>query len=210
MIAVLTGDLVESTRLSSTHYAQTINALTTVLNHLQEQTGCTYELFRGDGFQVVFPDPKHAIHALFTIRLYLNSQISEVAVNCTQALAYGEGTLSESSPGTSNGEAFVLSGRTLDNTRGGEFRVILAPGQSGTKGQQTALDIMCSQLSYVLNRLSKKQADLLYQYLSQNFPTHQVLADNNNTSRQNISERLKSAGGDLLAPFIDYINALKG
>lgn len=209
MIAVLTGDLVDSTRLSSAHYEQAISGLRTVLEQIESRTHCHYELFRGDGFQVVFPDSEKAIQAMLTLRLYLNSQIEDVAINCTQALAYGTGELIKSSPGTSTGEAFIQSGRALDEARGGEFRVIQAAVTSGQTSQQPAIDIMCSQLSYVLNRLSKKQSDLLYQYISQDFPKHQVLADKNNTSRQNISERLKSAGGDLLAPFIHYINALQ-
>ncbi len=209
MIAVLTGDLVDSTRLTSAQYKQAISGLNTVLENIKGRTQCHYELFRGDGFQVVFPEPEEAVQAMFTLRLFLNSQIEDVAINCTQALAYGTGELSKSSPGTSTGEAFIQSGRALDNARGGEFRVIQATVTNAKTSQQPAIDIMCSQLSYVLNRLSKKQADLLYQYISQDFPKHQVLADNNHTSRQNISERLKAAGGDLLVPFINYINALK-
>lgn len=202
MLAVLTGDLVDSTRLTTEHYEQTISGLRELFKQISSQTGCEYELYRGDGFQLVFAEPRKAIAQLFTIRLYLNSQLNSIAVNCTLSLAYGEGALNGSGPGTSTGEVFIQSGRGLDNCRGGEFTVIVSQ-----QDKQPAISIMCAQLSYVLNRLSKKQADLLYQYLTLGFPVHQVLADNNSTSRQNISERLKAAGGDLLAPFIDYINA---
>ena len=204
MAAVLTGDLVKSTALTSSDYQHTMSALTRQCEAIKARTGCLFEIFRGDGFQFVFEKPVDAVTAMLELKLYLNSQIDGLQVNCTQALATGSDAVIKATPGTSSGKVFVESGRALDEARSGEI-VVRTP----LAEQQIATGIICTQLSYILNRLSKKQADLLYHYIHLGFPLHHVLAEQQQTSRQNISERLKAAGGDLLEPFIDYVTNLK-
>ena len=138
---------------------------------------------------------------MFEIKLFLNSQLDSQAVNCTQSLAYGDGEYVPGKPGISTGPVFTQSGRGLEKLKSGDFSVLC-----GENNIQLSVALMCQQLSYILNRLSKKQAALLYTYVSMDFPLHQHIAELEDTSRQNISERLKAAGADLLPPFIEFIN----
>ena len=143
-----------------------------------------------------------AVTVLLQTKLFLNSQINGHAIDCTQCLAYGSGNYNVGKPGRSSGGVFVTSGRGLEKTRPGEVRIM-----SHLPLLQPATDLICQQMSYVLNKLSVKQAGLLYHYIKEGFPAHKALAIWADTSRQNISERLKAAGGDLLQPFINYTNA---
>ncbi|MBU2976908.1 hypothetical protein [Alteromonas sp. C1M14] len=201
MLAVITGDLVNSTKLSTEQYQYTISTLTGYLETIGTTTLCDFALYRGDGYQIVFTDPTYAAAHLLQLKLFLNSQLDGLQVDCTQSLAYGEGTHTKGNPGISSGDVFIRSGRRLEDVKSGEFTFSMPNDDS-----QEGVDIMCHQLSYIINRLSKKQCKLVYQYLVLDFPLHQVLADNEGTTRQNISERLRAAGADLLKPFIHYIN----
>ncbi|MEG3768187.1 hypothetical protein [Alteromonas sp. 14N.309.X.WAT.G.H12] len=201
MLAVLTGDLVNSTKLSAEDYKYTISAFSDYLSTISGKTPCDFALYRGDGYQIVFTDPQYAVAHLLQIKLFLNSQLNDLQVDCTQSLAYGDGTYVKNKPGISSGDVFIRSGRRLEEAKSGEFTLSMPNEQ-----RQQGVEIMCQQLSYIINRLSKRQRRLLYQYLSLDFPLHQVLADSEGTTRQNISERLRAAGADLLKPFICYIN----
>lgn len=202
MLAVLTGDLVHSTKLDAKTYSLVVTVLEEYFEALHQQHGVDYEIFRGDGFQLVFTKAELAVTVLLQTKLFLNSQINGHAIDCTQCLAYGSGNYNVGKPGRSSGGVFVTSGRGLEKTRPGEVRIM-----SHLPLLQPATDLICQQMSYVLNKLSVKQAGLLYHYIKEGFPAHKVLAIWADTSRQNISERLKAAGGDLLQPFINYTNA---
>ncbi|MBU3022916.1 hypothetical protein [Aestuariibacter sp. A3R04] len=202
MLAVLTGDLVQSTKLEATAYQAIIDAMEAYFQTLHQHHGVDYEIYRGDGFQLVFTQPEAAITVMIQTKLFLNSQVKGYITDCTQCLAYGSGHYSTGKPGRSTGTVFVQSGRGLEKSKPGELRII-----SHAASLQSATDVICQQMSYIINKLSAKQAELLYHYIKEGFPAHKVLAKWAHTSRQNISERLKAAGGDLLQPFINYTNA---
>lgn len=106
-------------------------------------------------------------------------------------------------PGVNNGPAYIKSGRKLETLRSAELLIQTAGDQHAL-----ALHIICQQLSYIMNRHSARQAELVHQYLVSDFATHQSLAEQLGTSRQNVSERLRAAGADLLPETITYINSL--
>ncbi|WP_018981742.1 nucleotidyl cyclase domain-containing protein [Salinimonas chungwhensis] len=202
MIAVLNADLVGSTRLTPEDYTQTIADIEDYLQGLKHQHNVIYSLYRGDEFQVAFEHPEAAVTTLLKLKLWLASANLSHPLQSTISLAYGPGELTGEDPGKANGETFILAGRTLDKMRPGQLAINLLHKET------PALTVICQQLSYILNRLNTSQTTLLYDYVYEDFPTHQNLADKLATSRQNISERLSAAGADLLPGFIDYMNNL--
>lgn len=203
MIGVLTADLVGSTRLDSSSYHTTVNGLADYLSSLKKHTALTFSVYRGDEFQVAFGQPEQACKLTLQLKSWLASGHTVPPIQCTMSLAFDHGEMQGADPGVNNGPAYIKSGRKLETLRSAELLIQTAGDQHAL-----ALQIICQQLSYIMNRHSVRQAELVHQYLASDFATHQSLAEQLGTSRQNVSERLRAAGADLLPETITYINSL--
>lgn len=202
MIAVLTGDIVNSTKMSDAVYKKVI----TNLSALVEQAGKNYqakgEIYRGDEFQIQFPDPIYALECTLLIKLALHlSTATDKPVQCTLSLAYGSHNHLDEKPNTSSGPVFIESGRGLEKTQRGDISVAFTEDE-----QLQSIKLLTQFLNHLLNRLTKTQAKLLYQYIESNFAEHKKLADITGTSRQNISNRLSNIGAYLVRDYIKQIN----
>ncbi len=202
MIAVLTGDLVNSTKMSDNAYAEVISELKRLLKNAGQKYQAIGEIYRGDEFQIQFPEPVHAIECALLIKLALHvSQSSEKPVQCTLSLAYGNHSTLADKPNTSTGPVFIDSGRGLDKTQRGDISVSL-----NSTSEDSELILLTQFLNHLLNRLTKSQAKLLYQYIEANYAEHKKIADLIGTTRQNISNRLGNIGAFLVRDYIKIIN----
>lgn len=202
MIAVMNVDLVGSSQLTPADYQTMLQGLERHLKKIKQQYNFIYSVYRGDEFQIAMQQPEAAGKLLLEVKLWLASERSSLPLQSTISLALGPGTVSGTDPGKANGETYILAGRTLDSLKSGQLMINVADKKI------SALPIICHQLSYILNRLNTSQITLLYDYVTNDFPTHQSLADKLSTSRQNVSERLRAAGAELLPEFIAYTQHL--
>lgn len=187
MIAVITGDLVRSSQLSA---AQINQAERTVHRLTQEygETGCRSEWFRGDGFQLVAPAPERTVEIL--VRLVC--QLTEQGLSATLSVGLGEGEIA-ARPGLSQGRVFELSGRGLEQNARGELSLhIDAPELNQQVQLPTAF------LSFLLARLTARQAQVIDEWIAHGFCEHQQVADRLDMTRQNVSLHLRKAGAALI------------
>lgn len=127
MIAVLTGDIVRSTKMSNDTYTETIRELQSLLHDANEKYQAIGDIYRGDEFQIQYPNPIHAINSTLLIKLSLQlSKISPKPIQCTLSLAYGEYEVYSSKPNTSSGPVFIESGRGLEKTLRGDISLSLS------------------------------------------------------------------------------------
>ena len=202
MIAVLTGDLVNSTKMSDNTYKGVIKDLQRELEKANQEFGASGEIYRGDAFQVQYPEPVYALSSTLLIKLALQfSPYSVQPVQCTISLAYGQHTIYADKPNTSSGRVFVDSGRGLEKAQRGELSVSL-PQHS----RSPEILLLTHYLSHQLNHLTKSQAELLYQYIHSDFAEHKKIAKLTATTRQNISNRLSKIGANLVKDYIQLIN----
>lgn len=210
MIAVLTGDIVNSTKMSKQVYADVIKSLKGFLEDAHKNYGATGEIYRGDEFQIQYPTPIHALKSTLLIKLALHlSEYSTKPIQCTLSLAYGDYDTYDEKPNTSSGPVFIESGRGLSKTQRGELSMHLQQQNSQKKGQGDILaltKLLTDFLNHLLNRLTKSQAQLLYQYIEHDFAEHQKMAEITATTRQNISNRLGNIGAYLVRDYIGFIN----
>ena len=203
IVAVLTTDIVHSTKLSTKDYNLVIQALKTYLDRELKPQNASYEIYRGDSFQIYFRDVKHAMRASLALRLYFRTGIDCLGVNLTQSFALGQYEQLSDSPGTSVGEAFVLSGRALDTAGRGEFIVSIS------KDIRSAdLQLSTHFLNHLLASLTDKQCGVLFYYLSLHEPEQKVIAERLNMTRQNVATHLKRGGADLIKAYIEAYEGL--
>lgn len=206
MIAVLTGDVVHSSKMSTTQYSQTIETLKQLISAEKQKNSASGDIYRGDEFQLQYSKPEYALQSALIFKLSLP---------CTLSLAYGKYEVFNDSPSTSSGPVYVESGKSLDKANRGDLIVSLSQDTSvlqntcpPTQFHPNGLLLLNNFLAHTLNSLTKSQSELLLAYIKNGFPEHKVLAELTGTSRQNISNRLSSMGAHLVRDYVNYINEL--
>ncbi len=107
MVALLTGDVMESQGKRAKGW---LKALKTVLNTYGKSPK-TWEIYRGDSFQLEVSAPEKALEAALKIKLSLMAATENDA---RIAIGIGEKTHSARKITQSNGSAFVFSGQLYD------------------------------------------------------------------------------------------------
>lgn len=190
MIAVLTGDLVRSSHLSREQIEQAEHQ---VRQLAQDYSGCRSEWFRGDGFQVVVPNPDQTVAILVRLMCQLIAQ----GLSASVSAGIGPGD-NDRRPGLAQGRAFELSGRGLEKSNRGEISLYF---EQSELNQQVQLPT--AFLSFLLSKLTSKQAQVIDDWVAHQFCDHQQVADRLAMTRQNVSLHLSKAGGSLIEQYQD-------
>lgn len=198
-IAVESGDLVHSTKMSPTQYADAISALKDELAQQHAVFDTDYEIFRGDAFQVIYNVPKEAIYASLMTKLKLLHVVDGYPIYITQAIAFGLQADKTDSLAENMGMVFIASGRLLDRTKRRQLAIEYP-------SHQAAINVIQTFLNHHINSLTQKQAQVLYHYLRESFPEQQLIADKLNITRQNVAAHLKRGGADLLKQTIEFFD----
>ncbi|RUO26297.1 MarR family transcriptional regulator [Aliidiomarina minuta] len=198
MIAVLTGDLVHSSKMSRHTLTSSQHELNRMIEFLSERYQAQGELYRGDSFQIILPQPAHAARSaiLLICALKTNARLDH-PVDTTLSIGIGGYKFLDDQLSLSQGQAFELSGRGLDNSERGALSLHCADDT-----QQKYLQLLTQFVSFQLSGITRKQAEVLYLYVTMEFPEHQLIADELKVSRQNVTKHLKRCGAELIRDYI--------
>jgi hypothetical protein len=157
--AVITGDIVNSTRLAAANEKK--------LQRLLQQVFAPYkyEFYRGDSFQLY---QKNAHHALTTALLSRTAAISVTAengaftVDVRVSIGIGQVNLPVRKLGTATGEAFLLSGRTFDGMENTGQRLAITCGNAMAN---EGLQVIASYINAIFAGMTVKQASVIFELL---------------------------------------------
>ena len=185
MHAVLTGDLVLSTRSAPAQVDQAMALIETTARHLGDTV--RFQRFRGDGWQIHVGPAGKGLAALVCIAARLRA-LDGLASRI--ALGVGEvHGLDKDSLGQAGGMAFVASGRALDAMAPGQRLALAGPGID---------PLHHALMAYVdaqVQGWSAPQAEAVALSLDPQGPQgQQVLAQGLGISRQAFAARLSAAG----------------
>lgn len=157
--AVITADIVNSTKLSRTEYKKLLKNLTAVFQEYQ------HEFFRGDSFQVFVKSPEEALRILLQTRVTAMklSGLSLATADVRASIAIGSVKLPVKSFQTASGDVFILSGRAFDKMAK-EQRTIIVTGEKN-KAVNLGLKVVSQFIDYLFQRLTFKQAAVVYELL---------------------------------------------
>ena len=184
--AVLTGDIVNSTLLGADLEELLLKELKQALSPY------LIEFYRGDSFQAYLKDPEGALRVALLCRALA---ISLTATEEQPALAdirisigIGPVALPVRAPGTARGEAFLLSGRGLDEIQKTERRLSIS---SGSAMADIGFGVMADYLDTIYRKMTAKQAAAIIWLLEG--VTQQEAAAKLNKSKSTVSQ-LAAAG----------------
>jgi len=182
--SVLTGDLVQSTRLSGAELDAAMEHIRRVLQEW-DTAGGRFTRNRGDGWQAVYPSPAHVLD--LALALIANLRVEGLS----SRISIGIGAIDD--PGTADlsdarGPAFSASGHALDQMQRGQ---ILAISGAPVSGEDKAIVVLLDER---ISRWSREQAEAVARTLDPNKSTDKESASSLGITPQAMSNRLYSAG----------------
>lgn len=192
--AVLTGDIVNSTRLGTTAEAKLLQALHRILDPY------VFDFYRGDSFQAFLADPTAALSVALQCRtaaIALDPEatpLSDVRIS----IGLGKASTPVKSLATAKGEAFVLSGRGLDSLQKSAGRLVIAAEHNPMAN--LALELAASYANSLYSQLTAKQAEVIAELLKGY--NQQQVADKLNKSKSTISQHVTAARWDEIEAII--------
>jgi DNA-binding CsgD family transcriptional regulator len=196
LIAVETSDVVGSTSMPADNLKLAMVTLKKYLNSVQQEQDTVVEFFRGDAFQIMYPNALYSLRNLLLVKLHMYHSL-DFPVYITQSLALGYVDKPVITLNDRMDEVFINSGRQLDNVNKCELGIFMT--------QFTTASYLClSFFNRILQGLSTRQAEVLYWYIKLDYPEHKKIASILDMSRQNVNTHLLRANADLIKSFITY------
>lgn len=185
-LTVLTGDIVESTKLDNAALDSAMKALEEAALSIETwgDGPCLFGRSSGDGWQLALGSPKYGLRACLFIQAGLRRLDKSLSTRI--ALATGDGTLPESQDiNGAHGPAFIASGRLL-GTISGHIRMMSAETGTGNAALMLA--------DHIAQGWTQAQARSLYEQLPPNAGTRESAAKRLGISRPAVNQALWSGG----------------
>jgi hypothetical protein len=148
--AVITADIVNSTKLSRAEYKKLEKGLSALLEPY------LHEFFRGDSMQVFVKSPNDALRLLLQLRVAAIKISSQETIDIRASIGISSIKLPVKSLKTASGEAFVLSGRAFDKMAKEERLAIVCDEKN--KAVNLGLKIIAQFIDFIFQKLTIKQA----------------------------------------------------
>lgn len=182
--AVITGDIVNSTKLTATKEKKLFRNLQKILLPYQ------FEFYRGDSFQVYQKNAAEALRvALLCRTAAISISLDEAAASSDVRISIGIGPVKGivKTLSTAKGEPFVLSGRAFDEIAKSNKRLVIATGNTLAN---VGLQVISDYIDAIFNVMTGKQAAVIFELLKGQ--TQQVVAEKLKKSKSTINQHVSS------------------
>lgn len=182
---VITADIVNSTVLPKPAFQKLSKELETLLAPYK------FEFYRGDSFQVYLKENEKALELILKIRLAAKRIVKDKRTDIDVRAGIGIGRIQ--SPvkilKTSSEEPFILSGRSLDELKGQNTRLLI---KSFDDNANFAFKTIARFVDYLLKDITAKQAAVIFELLMGHTQTE--IAKKLKKSQVTINKQVHAAG----------------
>lgn len=218
--AVITGDIINSTLLNEDENNQLIKGLEKIISELGKTDELQGEIFRGDSIQCLLQKPKNALKTALLIKTYVKGMISSKTkkydlistVNKTNrnpvydirlAIGIGEVQSEKEKLSVSQGEAFNLSGRLLDEMKNKQT-IAIKTNDKYNNEFETSFKL----LDFILSNTTQNQCEVIYYKLSGK--TEQEISEIIGIQQSAINQRSISSGWNAIYSSIQRFEEIYG
>ncbi|AFK04387.1 hypothetical protein Emtol_3258 [Emticicia oligotrophica DSM 17448] len=189
-VQVITGDIVKSSNLD----AESRLKLRKAFDFLSSISEGKYDYFiRGDSFQILLN--KNALHEALIIKTYLHIKLS---LKVKISIGLGEVTFLSEKISDSDGEAFWLSGRNLDDMKNkNEFLRISTNDNQKNK----EWEVYCSMIDYLFEKQTVNQSEVIFWLLQGK--NQQEIASIIKIGQPSVSTRIKSSAWHIIEKILN-------
>ena len=197
---IITGDIIKSGDIPTEQRGGLLDTIHQLSEELQILSPLKMELFRGDGFQIAVHKPEEALTIAVLLRAGLKSRTPEDSHRTWDArvsLGVGDTGFETDKLSVSDGEAFRLSGRELDEI--GKRKLTVKTKWEDINGE---LNVSTAFADDIISGWSSPQAQAIYISLLYRKSQKEIAAQVHKTA-QNVSKLLAAAKETLIQ---DYVN----
>jgi hypothetical protein len=187
MIAIITGDVVNSKKVNPTVWMEELKF---ILSEFGENSQ-DWEIYRGDEFQLEITNYKEALPAAFLIKSYLKSKNISVRL----AIGIGDKSFESNKILERNGSAYSFSGMLLERIK--KEKVTLAV-QSKNKEKDETINLMLQLTNSLMDNWLSSSAELVYLQLINQEKSQKELGQILQISQAAISKRTKRSHFELV------------
>ena len=184
--AILTGDIVNSTKLSPAKEKKFMNILIDIFI----KRGHKIDFFRGDSFQAYTKDPGDALRLALLSRVAAISLFKDEKVIVSDvriSIGIGKVKTPVRTLKTAKGEAFLLSGRKFDEMAKTLQRLAIT---SPTPLANEGLQVIADYLNAIFSTMTGKQAEVILEVLKGE--TQKAVAKKFKKTKSTIHQRITS------------------
>ena len=204
--AIITGDIVDSTRLTLAEREAMLMGLESLPEVLSPVEKIRMEIFRGDSFQIGIRDAEKSLKAALIIRSYLRSHRIESSGTLMDArLALGIGTLDYESDtlSTSDGDAYRRSGRLLDSMDKSRLEI-----STPWNGVNDELKLSTAFADDIISGWTQSQSRVVMLSLLGGAQPHYKIASELGVSRQTVDKSLRLSKEELINAYLTRFEEL--
>lgn len=205
MGAIITGDIVDSTKMAAEERNSMLLMLQSLPELLSTFTKIDLEIFRGDSFQIRVWEPIDSLKVALAIRAHIRSfKFAEHNRLWDARMAIGIGTM-EYDTGTlamSDGEAYRASGRGLDAI--GKRRLTIETPWTEVNKE---LRVSTAFADDIVSGWTQSQSRVMFQSLTTNL-THAEIGSILGITRQMVDKALRAGKEDLMNLYINRFEEL--
>ncbi len=183
--AVVTGDIVNSTKLQPAEERQLMAALGELL------AADKHEFYRGDSFQAFIKDAGKALKTVLLCRAAAIGISETTQCDIRTSIGLGTASMPIGKLSAAKGEAFVLSGRAFDDFPKSGERTIFSISGTETEIYSIALALVADHIDAIFKEMTPKQAEVILELLLGK--TQQEAADKIRKSKSTVSQFVSSA-----------------
>ena len=187
--AIITADIVNSTLLDPASVKKMISQLSVVLGDNN------IEFYRGDSFQAYIKNPAMALELICQVRTIARSFHNSCDIRAS--IGIGEVKPNVRLLSTANSSAFILSGRAFDELNKDQLLLI----RSEDEKANISFDIIAYFADHILQRLTVKQAEVVFQLLNKRTQTQ--VSKKLKKAQATINQLAKSAEWDGIEKLIE-------
>ncbi|MDQ6761734.1 MAG: hypothetical protein M3015_03785 [Bacteroidota bacterium] len=156
MQAVLTGDIVNSTKLTSSKERGLVKIIEQVLSPFK------YEFYRGDSFQALMKQPGDSLRIALLCRTAGISITDTTKADVKISIGIGEVKERVKALGAAKGEAFILSGRAFDELEKTSQRLVIV---TANETANISFQVISDYINSIFSRMTPKQAKVIFELL---------------------------------------------
>ena len=206
--AVITGDIIRSSKLHNEEYTRLNRVLKTNAKLWKEKfkkyVPYDMDFFRGDSWQVVISNPVISLRAALFFRLLLNTEMSGIKVDTRVSIGVGSiEFLPEENISSGIGGAFTISGRGLENMSKNQFMSFDIQDEENTKDLMS-LQIITVLIDAIATKWTPKQAKAIQGALLGLTQDQIASCWNPPIAQPTVTAHLKRASWDAIKSGIDY------
>ena len=203
MISVLTGDIINSRKVEPKIWLNTLKKELNILG----TTPATWEIYRGDSFQIEIKEPETAI--AFAIQLKVKIKLIK-GLDTRLAIGIGDKTYSAKKVTESNGTAFVFSGELVEELKKNKINLAI---RSADEQFDKEINLYLKLALITMNHWTANDCETIYAALTNPDKLQQELGETLGIKQNAVSSRLKRSRfeeiSELIAMFKHKINNLK-